>query len=177
MFPSFLQSRWWGTSTPLYRRRITDLAGPWLALLNEEDWEYDCRIASQEIRLHYSAKFISNERVVTGPRLSEGGASDPAKLRSRARAHSLILEHAHRASVTGTTLEMQHFVRELFLLARQCGAAGLERESAMLFDLARAETVSAGHETWDFGLYALAARVFGWSLVGRLACRLDNRRP
>ncbi len=29
MFPSFLQSRWWDTSTPLYRRKVTDLAGPW----------------------------------------------------------------------------------------------------------------------------------------------------
>ena len=38
MFPSFLQSRWWGTSTPLYRRELTDVAGAWLALSNEEDW-------------------------------------------------------------------------------------------------------------------------------------------
>src|SRR5262249_38400237 len=45
MFPSFLQSRWWGTSAPLYRREVTDLAGPWTELRNEEDWEYDCRIA------------------------------------------------------------------------------------------------------------------------------------
>ena len=47
MFPSFLQSRWWDTSTPLYRREVTDLAGPWTELRNEEDWEYDCRIAQQ----------------------------------------------------------------------------------------------------------------------------------
>src|SRR6516162_4689392 len=47
MFPSFLQSRWWDTSTPLYVREVTDLAGPWTELRNEEDWEYDCRIASK----------------------------------------------------------------------------------------------------------------------------------
>ena len=47
MFPSFLQSRWWGTSTPLYRREVTDRAGPWTELRNEEDWEYDCRIARE----------------------------------------------------------------------------------------------------------------------------------
>src|SRR6516165_7726392 len=45
MFPSFLHSRWWGTSTPLYRRSVTDLAGPWNNLMNEEDCEYDCCIA------------------------------------------------------------------------------------------------------------------------------------
>ena len=32
---------------------------------------------------------------------------------------------------------MQHFARELFLLARQCGAAGLGEEARMLFELAR----------------------------------------
>ena len=62
MFPSFLQSRWWDTSTPLYRREVTDLAGPWLALRNEEDWEYDCRIASKRGRLHYCDTFVSDTR-------------------------------------------------------------------------------------------------------------------
>ena len=32
---------------------------------------------------------------------------------------------------------MQHFARELFLLARQCGAAGLAEEARTLFDLSR----------------------------------------
>ena len=63
MFPSFLQSRWWDTSTPLYRRAVTDLAGPWTELRNEEDWEYDCRIASKGGRLHYCDAFVSDTRV------------------------------------------------------------------------------------------------------------------
>jgi hypothetical protein len=176
MFPSFLQSRWWGTSTPLYRRQVIDLAGPWLNLLNEEDWEYDCRIAAHGVRLHYASTFISEERLAPGPRMSACGASDPVKLESRAQAHRLILAHAQRASISHTTPEMQHFVRELFLLARQCGAAGLVQESAMLFERARIEAAMAGHESWDFRLYALAARVFGWSMAGSLACRVDNLR-
>ena len=72
MFPSFLQSRWWGTSTPLYRRKVTDLAGPWTELRNEEDWEYDCRIARNGGRLHYCDAFVSDERVVLGSRLEYG---------------------------------------------------------------------------------------------------------
>src|SRR6516225_7397394 len=87
MFPSFLQSRWWGTSTPLYRRSVTDLAGPWTELKNEEDWEYDCRIARNGGRLYHSDVFVSDERAILGPRLSTGGSSDPEKLRSRACAH------------------------------------------------------------------------------------------
>src|SRR5262245_21040250 len=137
MLPSFLQSRWWGTSTPLYRRNVTDLAGPWTELRNEEDWEYDCRIARNGGRLHYCDVFVSDERVTLGHHLSTAGSSDPEKLRSRARAHKLILEHAYVARISDGTPEMQHFARELFLLARQCGAVGLADEARMLFELAR----------------------------------------
>src|SRR6516165_3891996 len=87
MFPSFLQSRWWGTSTPLYRRIVTDLAGPWTELRNEEDWEYDCRIARNGGRLHYCDVFVSEERYGSGDHLSGGGSFDREKLRSRACAH------------------------------------------------------------------------------------------
>ena len=129
-FLRFLQSRWWGTSTPLYRREVTDRAGPWTDLRNEEDWEYDCRIARNGGRLHYCETFVSEERITPGHHLSTGGSTDPEKLRSRARAHKLILEHALAAGISHDNDEMQHFARELFLLARQCGAAGLSRGSA-----------------------------------------------
>ena len=51
MFPSFLVERWWDTPNPLYRSTICDQAGPWTDLRLEEDWEYDCRIASLGARL------------------------------------------------------------------------------------------------------------------------------
>src|SRR6516164_7895789 len=117
MFPSFLQSRWWGTSTPLYRREVTDLAGSWTDLRNEEDWEYDCRIARQRVRLHYCNVFVSEERYGSGDHLSGGGSFDREKLKSRAHAHRLIFEHALNAEITHEIPEMQHFARELFLLA------------------------------------------------------------
>src|SRR6476620_3972942 len=94
MFPSFLQSRWWDTSTPLYRREVTDLVGPWTSLRNEEDWEYDCRIANKARRLHYCDAFVSDTRVAAENQLSGAGSSDPNKLRDRFTAHRLILEHA-----------------------------------------------------------------------------------
>ena len=137
MFPSFLQSRWWGTSTPLYRLELSNAAGPWLALSSEEDWEYDCRLASMGVRLHYVDEFVSEEHEHDGARLSRGSSSSVDKLRDRARAHSLILEHARRAGVDSGSAEMQHFARELFLLTRQCGAAGLGPESCELFHLAQ----------------------------------------
>ena len=99
MFPSFLLSRWWGTSTPLYRKTVTDMAGPWTSLSNEEDWEYDCRIAAQGIRLFYVDEFVSDQRDHSGDRLSRDGSTNKIKLKHRALAHSLILEHARNAGI------------------------------------------------------------------------------
>jgi glycosyltransferase involved in cell wall biosynthesis len=174
MFPSFLQSRWWGTSTPLYRRAVTDLAGPWTELTNEEDWEYDCRIARSGGRLHYCDVFVSDERAVSGHRLSAGSSTDPEKLRSRARAHGLILQHAYAAQISRETSEMQHFARELFLLARLCGAAGLREEARTLFELARQASCMERRRGIDFVLYSAGAWLLGWHTMGRLASRLDR---
>jgi glycosyltransferase involved in cell wall biosynthesis len=176
MFPSFLQSRWWGTSTALYRHKITDSAGSWTDLRNEEDWEYDCRIARKGVRLCYVDTFVSEERAITGVRLSAGGTSDPAKLRDRATAHEMILQHALAAGITYSTVEMQHFARELFLLARQCGAAGLAREARTLFALARQSSGAKRSRGIDFLLYGAGARLVGWRAMGSLSCGLDRIR-
>ena len=176
MFPSFLQSRWWDTSTPLYRSEVTDLAGPWTRLKNEEDWEYDCRIASKWGRLHYCDAFVSDTRVTFGSQLSAAGSSDPEKLRDRAAAHRLILEHALVARIPHETTEMRHFARELFLLARQCGAAGLADEARILFGLARQASGSQRSRGIDFLLYGAGARLVGWRAMGSLTCGLDRLR-
>lgn len=176
MFPSFLQSRWWGTSTPLYRRILTDQAGPWTDLKYEEDWEYDCRIAGIGVQLHYVPEFISEERDHSGARLSRGGANEQIKLKHRALAHTLILSHALRAGIAEDTPEMQHFARELFLLSRQCGAAGLTKESEGLFRLSREASGEARGSGWDFRIYGFIAAVVGWAIIGKIACYTDKFR-
>ena len=173
MFPAFLQSRWWDTSTPLFRRSILDAAGPWLEQRVEEDWEHDARVASLGVRLHYCPAWVSETR-----QLDPGRASrifGPETLRDRARAHALIYSHARRAGIGDEAPEMQHFARELFLLARQCGAAGLAPESEMLFRLAR-EASGAGGNRLQFRAYAALARILGWPLTGRLASLSDSWR-
>jgi hypothetical protein len=176
MFPSFLQSRWWGTSTPLYRRTVTDAAGPWLGLSNEEDWEYDCRVASGGVRLFFTDEFVSEEHEHPGARLSRGGSVEPEKLRDRATAHLLILQHARRAGIGAETPEMKHFSRELFLLSRLCGAAGLGETSHELFDLAVAAADAQRAEGYDFRLYRMIARILGWATAGRMTTALDRLR-
>jgi glycosyltransferase involved in cell wall biosynthesis len=174
LFPSMLQSRWWHTPTPLWRRALVDAAGPWLAQNNEEDWEHDARMAALGVKLHYVADWICEVRRHEAPSVSAEPLA-PRVLRDRARAHSLILDHALRAGIRPDAPEMRHFARELFLLARQCGAAGLPAESHMLFDRAR-EASGADANRLQFRAYAAVARLLGWSNTGRLACLSDRLR-
>ena len=177
MFPAFLRSRWWGTSTPLYRRRVTDAAGPWTDLRNEEDWEYDCRIAAQGVALWRSNDFVSDHRDHPGARLSQEGSLDSRKLADRAKAHAAIFGHALSAGLGPGVPEMEHFARELFLLARQCGAAGLSADAERLFAMAREASGPQRAQGLDFRLYRMVAGLIGWDNAGRIACRLDRLRP
>jgi glycosyltransferase involved in cell wall biosynthesis len=174
MFPAMLRSRIWQTMTPLYRRTLIDRAGAWLPLVNEEDWEYDARIAAFGVRLVHVAEWIGEYRHHEGERLSRRGYV-PHIMRDRAQAHALIFRHARNAGIDTETPEMRHYARELFLLARQCGAAGLPAESRMLFALAREASGRRRHHP-QFHLYRAAAALLGWRLAGRLACISDRLR-
>lgn len=174
MFPSFLNSRWWETATPLYRASVCAKAGPWTTLSLEEDWEYDCRIASLGGRLVWCPVPVSEHRDHDGDRLSRGTALDPKRQSQRATAHGLIYQHALAYGLSPDDPEMQAFSRSLFLLARQCGAAGLPAESERLFALARQAAGSERRNGLDFLVYALAAGVLGWTMVGNASVWLDS---
>lgn len=176
MFPAFLMSRWWDTSTPLYRANLCELAGSWSGLRLEEDWEYDCRMAALGVRLHFCEEFVTEVRDHEQNRLCKGSALDPLRLRERAKAHALILQHALRAGIDERAPEMQHFARELFLLSRQCGAAGLATQSKELFGLAKSASGNMRAKKWDFKVYELVATITGWSFVGRATCYSDTLR-
>jgi hypothetical protein len=176
MFPSFLKSRWWDTPTPLYRADVCDAAGPWTDLRLEEDWEYDCRVASLGTRLWFCESYVAEVRDHEDGRLCRGAALDPRRLSHRARAHQLILDHAKRAGIPAESEEMTHFARALFLLARQCGAASLPEESRRMFDLARTAAGPLRARGMNFALYRAATGLLGWSLAGRLACAADRFR-
>ena len=177
MFPEFLVSRWWETATPLYRRSVTDKAGPWTRLSLEEDWEYDCRVASLGGRLAWVDQPVSEHRDHGGQRLSRGAAIDAQRLQQRARAHRLIFQHATAFGLTPDVPEMRHFARALFLLSRQCGAAGLADDSRELFALARRASQGVRANALDFRIYARAAAILGWVAMGKLSCWLDRAKP
>ncbi|MFZ2491705.1 MAG: glycosyltransferase family A protein [Thermoanaerobaculia bacterium] len=175
MFPAFLESRWWDTSTPLFRSELLQEAGPWLPLRTEEDWEYDARVAALGVRLHFCAEWVSETRQIDPDRVSL--RQGPAVLRDRADAHARILGHARRAGIARDTPEMQHFARELFLLARQCGAAGMVLESRRVFDLALDASTESRRTGLDFRAYRALAACVGWRTAGTIAGLADKLRP
>lgn len=167
MFPSFLLGRWWDTPSPLYRRTVTDAAGPWMPLRMEEDWEYDARVAALGTKLVHVAEVFVDVRMGVAGHLS----GDPTRLADRARAHELIASHAQRAGIARDSAEMQHFGRELFHLARQCGEFGLADDGRRLLALAR--SISADR---DMQIYGFVARVIGWRRAGKLARMRERLR-
>jgi glycosyltransferase involved in cell wall biosynthesis len=164
MFPSMLTLRWWDTPTPLYRAPLLAAAGPWTDLRIEEDWEYDCRLAAGGVRLAYCADWVCEIREHAPVQLTRDA------MRDRARAHELVLGHARRAGLDPASAEWRHYGRELFHIARQCGAFGLGEESRRLVALARGVSPSP-----DLLLYQTLARTFGWRRLARVAEWIDRR--
>jgi hypothetical protein len=171
-----LLGRWWDTSTPLYRRSVIEGVGSWGDFKNEEDWEYDCRIGAGRVTLHYVPRVLSETRGHSGERASDNGSVDPDKLSSRAAVHELVYEHARAAGVGNDSQEMQQFARTLFLLCRQCGAAGLVDASRRLFQLSR--TASGAHNGvgFDYLIYLMSTRVVGWRVMGIASRYIDDLR-
>ena len=176
MFPSFLKSRCWSTSNPLYRASVCDIAGPWSNLKTEEDWEYDCRIAAIGVPLYFVAEYVCEMRDHYGHRLSKDRSRVSEQFRHRLEAHKRIYRHARNAGIDEQFPEMQHFARECFLLARQSGAAGLSTESRVFFELARTASGIRRKKKLDFLIYRVGAAFLGWELMGTLSVQLDKLR-
>jgi len=171
LFPALLTSRWWSTATPLYRARI---GVPWSSLRQEEDWEYESRIAIPWPELVFVDHLVAEIRHHSDHRASSGEENRLDRLADRARARLLIYKHARDADIPHSTAEMQHFGRSAFLLGRQCAAAGLSDEAALLVHLAG--RIGEGVKRWQPALFRAGAAVLGWRRAGRLASRLDQWR-
>jgi hypothetical protein len=125
LFPSMLAGRWWSTSTPLFRRELCDLTGPWLSLSNEEDWEYDCRVAKTGVRMVYLDEFVSVTRSHDEGHACDDGTTNPVKLHDRCLARVEIMHHAVEAGVPVEHPAFRRFLRGSFLVARQAAAQGV----------------------------------------------------
>ncbi len=119
MFPSFLEGRWWQTATPLYRREVCDRAGAWSNLSYAEDYEYECRIARQELRLHFCDAFVTDFRVHSSTQLSSEVERRPELIRDRARAYLLAFDHGRAAGFNSVRPD-RSFSWRIFRTACQC---------------------------------------------------------
>lgn len=171
LFPALLASRWWSTATPLYRARVS---APWSSLRQEEDWEYESRVAIAWPELVFVDQVVAEIRHHAEHRASGEDADWRDRLADRARARLLIYKHARDAAIPHSAVEMQHFGRATFLLGRQCAAAGLPDEAALLVHLAG--RIGQGTKRWQPALFRAGAAVLGWRRAGRLASRLDQWR-
>lgn len=176
IIPAMLASRWWGTSTPLYTRSVVDLAGPWQSWINEEDWEYDCRIGFKSKGLAYVPEVLSIQIEHQQSRLSDDGAKDQSKLRSRVKARAAIIGQCLNHPEAIASKEFTTQLKFSFLLARQCGAAGLPTESRDLFKLVEPHLKQKNVGVLSLNLYKVGAALLGWALMGKLAERLDRLR-
>lgn len=173
LFPMLLVSRWWTTSSPLYRKSLLDRIGPWTELINEEDWEYDARAGATGALLAWVDIYVSVRRLnMGGEHLSEKGCEDPKKLADRAEAKASIYRSAQVAGVDIESYEMRHFARSAFLLSRQCGLANVPIASRNLFLLARQASTPRQRDRLEYRIYATIARVLGWCLTAKLSVLL-----
>jgi len=164
MFPSFLSDRWWDTSTPLYRAELIRQNGPWLNLRQEEDWEFDCRLASKGVLLTMVEAIVSETRVLPENRLSLAGSSDPSLLKDRCVVRGEILRHAAAAGLGMEEPHFRHFLGSSFLVARQCASAGLNREAEVLV-----QSLNKVVPRKLMSLYLLAGKCFGFQRTTRIA--------
>lgn len=173
MFPAMLEGRLWGTPVPLYRKTLLDQCGPWQDLKNQEDWEYDCRVASKGVNLNYV-----NRTLVTIRNHQQGHygefINDKQKLRDRAHAHLAIYNHALTANISPQSTELKSFLHGLFLLCRQCGSQGLIVESKALFDLVKNTHSPLIQRRIKYTFYRFSTLLLGWRLSGSVSLAIGK---
>ncbi len=164
LFPALLVDRWWNTHTPLYRREICDAVGPWSTMRMAEDWLYDAKIGALGTKLAYCDTYVSEHRRHSHERLT-GKALSANALRDFGRLIPELFFCAQQAGVQVGSVEMQHFSRWAFSLARQLGQSGETEYARHCFEVAR-QADKAGGAGREFQLYSALTRFVGWKLAG-----------
>lgn len=162
LFPALLLDRWWHTSTPLYSRRISDIAGPW-PKRRPEDWDLEARMGAYRPKLVNCGSKVSCHLDHSGEGRVSRGAKD-TYLRDEAWFLPRLYECALRAGISKEQPEMKHLSRWAFMRARQLGAIGEPLLAQQVFALAK----SADNEgSLSLRMADVLAGAIGWKLVGK----------
>lgn len=177
LFPWLLADRWWNTDCPLFRRSVTDAAGPWTDLRWSQDWENDARIAALGTKLVHVQDWVCDERHHNeGRQTDDADWLQPERLRARKKLLELLLQHAETAGVPPDNAHRRHFTRWVFSTARQCAAAGLSGEAAECMTLAMQSAGTCREVRNGFRSFNMLCRVIGPRNAGRLALWMQERK-
>jgi hypothetical protein len=120
LLPVYAGARIWHTSTPLYRRRICDKAGPWSDLQFWEDIEYDIRIGTYSPHLAHCREYLTDFRDHDFPRACDDDAeSDGRQLPRAARAAACIYDHLSTYGLTASEPAMRLFLDDVRVLRQR----------------------------------------------------------
>jgi hypothetical protein len=175
MFPAMLGGRIWGTPVPIYRSALLKRAGPWLNLRNQEDWEYDCRIASLEVKLHYCPETLVTIRRHEGDHFGQLTDNSHQELTDKSTAYLAIYQHSISAKIAKSNIESRRFNRMAFMLARQCASLGIIEQSKKLMKICKAGTDLKKHRI-EYKLYTIGSSILGWKVMGKLSNVIDRYR-
>lgn len=176
MFPAMLGGRIWGTPVPIYRANLLKRAGPWLNLRNQEDWEYDCRVASLGVKLHYCPETLVTIRRHEDDHFGQLDDNSHQKIIDKSKAYLAIYQHSTSAEIAKDNTESRRFNRMAFMLARQCASLGKIDQSKKLMSICKAGTDLTKRKI-EYKLYTIVSSLFGWKAMGRLSNIIDRCRP
>lgn len=168
LFPLLLQERWWHTHTPLFRRSISDAAGPWPPF-RPEDWDLEARMGALGAQLVHCGSTVSCQREhASGPRVSRGRQAD--YLRDEANFLPRLFACALLAGVPAQAPQWQHLARWCLLRSRQLHALGDQVQGDQLLRLSRqvaSGLPEAGAIVWRQRAYRLLCGSVGAGRASR----------
>ena len=176
MFPAMLGGRIWGTAVPLYRRTLLNMAGPWKALSNFEDWEYDCRVAIHANKLAYVEQNLVNIRRHQEEHYGSEVNRHTNKLIDRTTALKLIASHADTANIKHEHLEYKKFIRFCFFTCRQNAKAGLKRQAQELLVMINKFSANSLKHKCEYHSYYILSQLLGWQFMGKISAQFDRLR-
>jgi glycosyltransferase involved in cell wall biosynthesis len=169
LFPLLLQERWWHTHTPLFRRSISDAAGPW-PRFRPEDWDLEARMGALGAQLVHCGSTVSCQRDhALGDRVSRGLQAD--YLRDEARFLPRLFACALLAGVPPQAPQWHHLARWCLLRSRQLHALGAQAQGDQILALSRQVACGLPDGTavvWRQRCYQLLCGSVGTGLASRM---------
>jgi glycosyltransferase involved in cell wall biosynthesis len=179
LFPWLLADRWWNTNTPLWRRSVCDLLGPWSDLRWSQDWEYDARAAALGVRLAYVPEFVTVQRQHSGTRqTADANWLEPERIRNRRYFLEMLLTHAKRGGVESHNPHRKHFSRWAFALARNAARAGAIEDAKALMKVAVESAGDQNDSKSGFFLFRSLTAIVGWQFAACMLAIMEQfKRP